>query len=254
MIYKYVSIYTVIEKLYRDYSTQRELDVWDVVEWAGEAMDFIGAYSQYNRVPNYKLTVANYKAKLPCDFVHIEGVKYNGVPLLYATSINGPTIPDDTTDIPPNTLNRTDVDSTNFPMLGHANHTAAFPMTYIIQNGYLHTELEAGDLVMSYTGLMVDKDGFPMIPDMASYKAAVAAYVQMVLDRTEWRAQRAPEGHYRDSERQWIKFVRQARGEANMPSLDKMEGIKRMWLRLRPNIHAHNSGFGSGISPNARTR
>jgi hypothetical protein len=251
MINNFVSIYQIIAKLYRDYEYKAELDVWDVVEWAGEAMDLIGSYPQMRRVPNHVLTVTNYKAKLPCDLETLDGVKYSEIPMVWGSGVYGPTDSTEPNEVS-NTILDVEVNDENFPMLGNRSNWTPIPYTYIVQNGYLHTNLEKGEIVISYTGIMVDKDGYPMIPDDAVYKNAISNFVQMMLDRRDWRAQRAPEAHYRDSKREWEKFAMSARGRAQMPSLDKMETIKRMWLRLRPNHKSHNSGFDSFIAPNAR--
>jgi hypothetical protein len=137
-------------------------------------------------------------------------------------------------------------------MIGTGVNSSAFPYSYIVSNGYLHTNLPSGELTISYSKVRVDKEGYPMIPNRTEYLQALTAYVQMMLDRIEWRSQRAPEQFYRDSESQWEQFSRRARGMAQMPSYDKMESIKRMWVRLRPNPNAHNSAFESFITPNAR--
>lgn len=253
MIYKYVSIYNVVEKLYRDYSHKMELDILDVVEWAAEALDLIGAYAQLKRIPNETITIANYKAKLPCELVTLDGVKYNGVPLVYSVGVYGPENKVQGTEVT-NTLNRTTVDDQNFPMLGNKTRSAALPYSYIVQDGYIHTNLQSGEMVLSYTGIEVDSNGFPLVPDDAAYTSAITAYVQMMLDRKEWRAQRAPEAFYRDSERAWRKFSTSARARGIMPSVDKMETMRRMWTRILPNVKMHNSGFSSGIAPNARNQ
>jgi hypothetical protein len=251
MIYNYISVFHVIEKIYRDYPHKQELDVWDVVEWAAEALDFVASYEQLEKVPNKVITIANYKAKLPCELVTLDGVKYNDMPLVYASSVYGPTNRTDVTP-PDNTINHVDVDSENFPMLGTGTINGGIPSTYVVQDGYIHTNVQSGEVVISYTAVKVDKDGYPMIPDDVAFKAAITNYVQMMLDRREWRSQRAPEAHYRDSQREWTRLVRNARGRAQMPSLDKMETIKRMWTRLRTNPNSHNSGFGSFIAPNSK--
>jgi hypothetical protein len=66
-----------------------------------------------------------------------------------------------------------------------------------------------------------------------------------MLDRREWRKGRLHENIYRDSEREWHRLCGQARGQANMPNLDKVEAIKNMWVRLRPKDNNYNSFFNT---------
>ena len=39
MIYKFISIKEIIEGVYRDTAINEELDIWDVIEWGGEALE-----------------------------------------------------------------------------------------------------------------------------------------------------------------------------------------------------------------------
>ena len=45
----------------------------DAVEWIGEALGQIGAYTQYN-AKEIDIEIKNYKGKLPCDFVHLKRI------------------------------------------------------------------------------------------------------------------------------------------------------------------------------------
>ena len=40
---KYTSLNTIIAKAYRDMGLGEQIDISDAVEWAGEAMEFIGS-------------------------------------------------------------------------------------------------------------------------------------------------------------------------------------------------------------------
>jgi len=43
MIYKFKSIKTVVDGLYRDFDSPEDLDVWDILDWSAEALQLIGA-------------------------------------------------------------------------------------------------------------------------------------------------------------------------------------------------------------------
>ena len=80
MIYKYVSVNEIIEGVYRDSGIQEELDIWDVIEWAGEALELIGAGVSYVDLIG-EVCVENHKVKLPCNFHSLEQISYKGNPL-----------------------------------------------------------------------------------------------------------------------------------------------------------------------------
>ena len=243
MIYNYINIREVIEGLYRDYDHQEELDIWDLVEWCGEALDLIGAHQQYiNIVEDWQ--VCDYRYPLPCNIISLQQISYKGLPLKYAASIFGPANREGSNT---NILNGENVEANNFPQA--ITDETVLDHRYYINDAFLVASFKEGCLTVSYTGTKVDEDGFPMIPDEVTYKKAIKSYCQMMLDRREWRRQRLSEAVYRDSQRDWEWYVRTARGKAQMPNIDKMESIKNQWVRLKPNQNSYNNFFSDLNTP-----
>ena len=60
-----VSIDRVISGVYRDLQPVIDLNENDLIEWAGEALEFIGAYSQMVEKVEY-LLVQDHRALIPC--------------------------------------------------------------------------------------------------------------------------------------------------------------------------------------------
>ena len=58
-----------------------------------------------------------------------------------------------------------------------------------------------------------------------------------------WRKGSLPENLYRDSQRDWEWYVKQARGSANMPNLDMMDNIRLQWMKLKPSQSAHGTFY-----------
>jgi hypothetical protein len=97
MIYKYTSVKRVISKVFTDLDLQEgEHRITDMVEWAGEALEKIGAFPSFiNKVTgkdtNPLLIVSGYQCKLPCDFHRMIQISFssteNGAfyPMRYAT-------------------------------------------------------------------------------------------------------------------------------------------------------------------------
>lgn len=83
MVYNTRSVKEVIAKVYRDLSlSEKSMPMSDMVEWAGEALDKIGAFQQYNikvtgRADAPLLEVSNYQARLPKDLFRLVGVQYS---------------------------------------------------------------------------------------------------------------------------------------------------------------------------------
>jgi len=75
-----------------------------------------------------------------------------------------------------------------------------------------------------------------------------------MVDRIGWRRGSLSEGIYRDSQRDWEWYVKQARGSANMPNLDQMENLKNQWVKLKPNMNSSRTFFTDLASPERRKR
>jgi len=245
MVYKYVSIYNVIEKLYRDYDHQEELDVWDVIEWGAEALEFIGAGQQYERRVA-ELKVENCIAVLPCNYHSQPIPSYLGSPLNLATGGFAP-LDNGTADSTANHINGVEVSDDNFPLSGQSTGTTqTLNETFYIKDGVFVTSINSGTVILDYKAIATDKEGFPKIPDLISYRTAVARYIQMKLDHIDWRRKRIDVSVYRESKTEWQEFCLQARAAANMPNLAYAEAIKNQWVKLKPNQNSADSFYNTG--------
>ena len=239
MIYKYVSVKEIIEGVYRDTGTHEELDIWDVIEWAGEALELIGAGTSYEELVG-EVCVSEHRAPLPCNFHILESISYNGFPLSLCSGTFS-AISTTPTSTGTNVIDGKEVDKDNFPLTGVTKEPSGD--CYYINDDFIITSFASGCLLLAFKGIKVDEEGFPMIPDNVSYKKAIKAYITMMLDRLGWRKGTMQENAYRDSQRDWEWYVKQARGAANMPNLDMMDNIRLQWLKLKPSQTAHRTFY-----------
>lgn len=223
MITRFKSVKSIITKLYRDLGVNKELNESDIIEWCGEGMSMIGAYSQYQNLSKV-LTIDNYRVALPCEFVYLIDISYNDRPMSYKNKslLNNYLCPD----------------CNNIPK-------CCTEETFYIENGYLNTSIESGDICVVYQAVMVDEQGFPMIPDNVYFDKALASYCTYMLDRIEYRKGKLGEKMMKDSERDWYFYVNSARGSANMPTLHELENLKRIWVRLIPMQNEHSNFYGN---------
>tara|TARA_R110000765_G_scaffold268842_2_gene367855 strand:+ start:121 stop:885 length:765 start_codon:yes stop_codon:yes gene_type:complete len=242
MVYKYASVYNIVEKLYRDYEHQSELAIWDIIEWSGEALEFIGAGQQYElRVA--ELDIKNAMAVLPCNFHSQPQAAYNGQPMSYATGSFSPLAIDGNQNTN-NVVNGTPVDPTTFPTSANAGSgNQRLANNYYIADGVFVTNIMTGTVVLQYRATKTDDKGYPMIPDLQSYRTAITKYCQMMMDTRDARKGRIGKDWAQKSESDWQWYCGQARGEANMPNLVYAEAIKNQWVRLKPNQNAHDSFY-----------
>jgi hypothetical protein len=239
MIYKFTSIREIIEGVYRDTAIHEELDIWDVIEWGGEALELIGAGLAYEELVA-EVCVKEHRAPLPCNLHILDSISYNGSSLKQCTGTFGAisTTPSVTAS---NYIDGKLVDTANFPMEGASQNAGG--ECYYTNDNFIITSFDSGCLLFAFRGIKVDDEGFPMIPDNISYKKAIKSYISMMIDRIGWRTGSVPEAMYRDSQRDWEWYVKQARGSANMPNLDMMDNIRLQWLKLKPSQTAHRTFY-----------
>jgi len=77
--YAMVSIERVISGVYRDLRPKTQLEENDLIEWAAEALEQIGAYTQYTEAVDY-VEVVDYKALIPCGFHKLVRIAYKYKP------------------------------------------------------------------------------------------------------------------------------------------------------------------------------
>ena len=283
---KYVSLKTVIEKVYASNGYTNELNIHDCVEWVGSAMDLIGApLAYFDKVGC--INIEDFKGVLPCDLHLVIQTrdKDSKSAMLYAsdtfhTGYHCANSPDLTVNCTNNNCegNETDEvpstdddDNTNCNPFFNSNPnlTTNTPfaagnsslgtgvsdsseLTYTLNNNYIFTSFKSGTVEIAYKAFPTSEDGMPLIPDDTKYIRAVESYLTMKIDYKLWRQNKLEEKVYRDSEAKWYFDAGAAKNSANMPSYDEMESIKNSFLRSIPKINQHYSSFGLLNNPENR--
>lgn len=242
MIYKNKSSKYIINKVYRDLNL-KDTDRWmDMIEWIGECLSSIGEFNQYKRYAK-QLTIANGKAVLPSNFYKLVQVSYNGRPLLPASgSFTNLLCPTDT-----NTLSQSIIDLGGNDISENAildSNTPSNTFRYSIDDCYIKTEFKDGTIYIAYVGLPIDDEGFPLVPDDIAFDNACFWYIvsKLVLGGYSFPDKNM---NYMFCEIKANNAIKGARGASAMPDLDQMENIKKMWLRIIPEIERHSSFFNN---------
>lgn len=229
MIRTFVSLKNVISKVYRDNGTNDELPFADCVEWISEALAFIGAFSQFE-VKSAKLTVANNKASLPCDFINLIDISHNQLPMYY----KGKSL-----------LTNYFCTDCKINMFDNGWINDIYRNYFYFQGNNIVTSFSDGEICFTYTAIPTDEEGYPMVPDSVSYMRACSSYVTSMLDRREWRRGRISDKVYNESKQDWDWNCAQARGDANLPSLAELENLKNTIVRLIPQQSQYSNFFNN---------
>ena len=109
---------------------------------------------------------------------------------------------------------------------------------------YIVTNVKDGFIKMCYDVYNLDEDGYPLVPDIASYKEALYWYVTMKLKYPEYLRGSLNRDVFYDIRRSWNFYRQQAYAEALMPNnADEMESIKNTWLRMFPEMNMTHSSL-----------
>ena len=247
MVEKYTSVKHVIEGLYRDNDISEEVNYLDIIEWIGESLESVGAYSQYKQ-KSIELDLCDYRVGLPCDFHKLLSLSYQGNHIMPATSTLGNIVPTGSTVDEP-LINGQPV---TFPQISNSP-LAGDGFTYQVNDNFIISNLREGCILLSYLGIPTDKEGFPLIPENYYYIKAIKLYVTYMMDRMQWRQGKLPDKIYMESKNEWQWYTQAARSAAIMPGINEMENFKNQWLRLRPMLDRH-AGFFKDLSSRERLR
>jgi len=272
---RYVSLKTVLDKVYRDNAYDTEISYGDAAEWAAEAMDLICVPMQYiDKVAD--IPIVDYRGNVPCDIHNLT----SGAVIDKATKLAlrgtsdlaylqdrknlqelavlaGEAAAD---DIDPSTgtfqidangypIIPDDIDylrarqSNNYIYYKPATSDMETQQTYTLNNNYIFTSIKEGTVTMYYKAFPVDEKGMPYIPDNVKYIRAVAAYITWMLDKKAYRMNKIAKDIFEKSEQEWLWAVGSAKGHAHTPTMDQMESFKNMVVRLIPSMSDHASTY-----------
>lgn len=268
---KYCSVKTILDELYRDNGYTIEVPWQDAVEWIFDSMELIRVKTQYiDR--KIRLTIADYRAQLPCDFHRIiqAAGSFGGCypfAMLESTNTFHPSMGDCNlgTDFKylngetntPSTAQQTpigedingnpvfelgSIDSffaidSNIAVVGNPNYDQT---TYKINENFVFTNYQEGFIYLSYQAIPVDEEGFPLIPEDTKYKEAVKAYLRMKIDYMLYRKNLIARDIYQEAIQMWSFRCGQAQNEAKMPSIDQMQGIQNQQKLVMNRFHHSN--------------
>lgn len=217
MIYKTTSCKLVIAKIYRDLGLNDPNYEYDLIEWIGEALDFIGAGAQFETKID-TIEVTNFKGMLPVGLVVVNQLRYKDKYIKYN----------------PSTF-KGQVD--NSP-----NHFANTEETYTLNPNFIVTTFEEGEVSISYKAIATDEDGYPLVPDNQYYREALFWYCLKQMMMKGYKP-KINEIDYQFAMQQWKFYCTAARNKANYPDMAAYERFKDVWVGLIPNSRQFENGF-----------
>lgn len=149
-----------------------------------------------------------------------------------------------------NLINAGSINSESFVPFGRLNKfnktslpNSSLGLQYSIKPGYIMTNVHSGFLKLSYNAVPLDEDGYPLVPDLASFSEAVYWYIAMKSMYPTYLRGGLDHERYYSIRRSWNFYRQQAYAELMMPNTDGLESIKNNWNKLVPEFNDHSTYY-----------
>jgi hypothetical protein len=216
---RYISIKVILDDLLQ-HPLLKDVTFERAVNYTQEFIRIVGMPRAFEeRVA--KLEIKDYRAALPCDFesmIQVRAVKEN---------CKDYKVLRETTDSFHLSYNKQD----------------SFDVTYKLQGNAIYTSMKEGLIEIVYNAVVVDSEGYPMIPDNSSFVRALEFYIKKQVFTVLFDLGQINQQVYTNVCQEYAWYVGQAQSDLVRPTVDQMESITNMWNTLIPRVREHSRGF-----------
>ena len=213
----YISIRQIMDDLLAD-DMMKDLSLERAVNYAVEFIRIVGMPKAFEEKVE-KIQIENYRGVLPCDFFKEVQVK--------------------------------DFKGFEYLSMETAFHSKR-AFTYKIKGNIIFTSVKETELLIAYSAVKVDEDGFPLIPDNGTFARALELYIQKRYFTTLFNNGKLSREVLQNTQQEYSFYVGQAQTDLIKPSLDEMQSITNMWTSLLMRTNKHADGFASVNMPELR--
>lgn len=126
-------------------------------------------------------------------------------------------------------------------------------LTYKIQGGYIFTSIKEGEIEISYKAILVDDEGYPMIPDNSKFTRALEAYIKKQWFTILFDMGKIQPAILQNVQQEYAWAVGACESEFQKMSLDKAESFYNSWRTMIPRRYQHSRNFAyNGIKQNLK--
>lgn len=221
---KTISLKNILWKVMR-HPLVTDLNYDDAAMFATEAIELIGAPLNYeNKITDPPIKITNYKGKLPDNLVNIRGVKMlnSNIALTYSTDIY-----------------HSDTCNNDFGV----SCTYSKDFSYTVESGVIKTSFRNDDVIISYTSLPVDDEGYPLVPDNIKVKMAIEYYILNRFLEPLYDVGKITDKAFQRIEQKKMWYMGAANSSSQLAGMDHLESTMNAVNRLLINNRAHSEGF-----------
>jgi hypothetical protein len=215
MAEKYINIRLVLDKLLR-HPLLQDITLEMAVDYCIDFMRIVGVPTMFEEKV-VTIEIKDWRGILPEDYHEVIQVRFpggDGKCLRYSTD--------------------------SFHMSENANNAM---LTYKIQNSIIYTSMKEGELEIAYKAILVDSEGFPLIPDNSSFIRALQAYIKKEAFIVVFDLGKISQASFQNAQQEYAWAVGDCQTEFNRLSIDKAESFFNSWKTLILRDTQHSSGF-----------
>lgn len=195
------------------------------------------------------IEIKDYKGLLPDDFYEVNQIRLNSLANKVPKYEENYRIDEESNKIPTGTYTQVgyeDVEYYKNKTFRYATDTfhmsdvkSGVDLTYKIQGGYIFTSIKEGTIELSYQAILLDEEGFPLIPDNSKFTRALQAYIKKEWFTILFDLGKLQAAIYQNVQQEYAWAVGACESEFQKMSLDKAESFYNSWSTLIPRRNQH---------------
>lgn len=119
----------------------------------------------------------------------------------------------------------------------------SYDLTYKVQGNIIYTSMKEGTIEVAYKAMAVDSEGYPLIPDSASFIRALELYIKKQCFTILFDLGKINAATFNNTLQDYAFAVGQAQSDLVRLSVDEMQSFTNSINTLVPRINEHSRGF-----------
>lgn len=261
MANNYTSLSVIADKILR-HPMMAGISFEAIIDYAIDFMRIVqcAGFFEEKCIP---IEISEYKGVLPQDFYEVNQIRLIGSSTKIPKYIENYRIDEQGNKIPSGTYTQDgyeDLEVYHNKAFRYATDTfhmsdikSHLDLTYKIQGGYIFTSIKEGTVELSYKAILIDNEGFPMIPDNSKFTRALEAYIKKQWFTILFDMGKLQPAVLQNTQQEYAWAVGACETEFQKMSLDKAESFYNSWTTLIPRTNEHYRGFASnGVKQNLK--
>lgn len=211
----------------------RDIPFETAVEYTVDFISLMGTPAMYDEKTAI-IKVDDWRGPLPCDFEHMIQVRV--APRQHCGYWNNC---------------KAFIGSPTYRYSGHSFHMSNFKpnsihtgeLTYKTQGMVIFTSTKDVDVEIAYRAFAVDDEGYPLLPDNASFLRGLENYIKLQWFTIKFDMGQISQAVLQNAQQEYAWAAGDAQSEFSRLDLDKAETLFNSFQTLLPRNHEHWKGF-----------